>query len=169
MRRLGWGVLAVILAMTACVDAKIRKVRDPSDYTCWTDEDQRAVDRLCGLRFYLSRPYVAVHKPFPVTARTYLVDGVLSEDGCFVRVVGDLAKLDEAGRRALQHASLSADSLDVSTRAVWRADAQANALARAEREVAAARVQAESLEADETVGAAEDPASPPPPVEAEPD
>ncbi len=42
---------------------------------------QRAADEMEGFRFYLPRGYVSVRKPFPVSSKSYLVNGTVSPDG----------------------------------------------------------------------------------------
>lgn len=40
-----------------------------------------------GIRFYRTRPYVVVNEPFIVDADPYLVDGLLTPDGRYVRLI----------------------------------------------------------------------------------
>ncbi|MHC5010829.1 MAG: hypothetical protein ACYTG6_07760 [Planctomycetota bacterium] len=92
MRLLAGGVLLGLVVCLGCAEATIRKVPSRADYEIWTDADQRRADAMCGLRFYRARPYVVVNKPFPVDAQSYLVDAMISDDGEFIRIVGDLPK-----------------------------------------------------------------------------
>lgn len=55
-----------------------------------------------GLRFYMTRPFVVVHRPFPIEARAYLVSGTISADGRFVQLTG----LPEEFRQAVPAAML---------------------------------------------------------------
>ena len=120
MLRFAAYILIAAVLLSGCVQASVRKVRNRADYQEWTKDDQLEIDRLCGIRYYLSRPYVVVHKPFPVHSETTLVDGVVSEDGRYVRLVGDLSTLDDDAKNALRHASVAADSRLLSTRTIWR-------------------------------------------------
>src|SRR5262245_495771 len=87
MRRMPTAALIAFVALGgACSEVKIRKVRTPTQYNTWTDDDQRQADSMEGFRFYMQRPFVAVHESFPVHARSFLVDGRVSADGRFVVV-----------------------------------------------------------------------------------
>lgn len=50
---------------------------------------------LQGIRYYETRPFIAVHRPFPIDSRTYLVDGLLSADGSSVEITVDASWKDE--------------------------------------------------------------------------
>lgn len=54
-----------------------------------------------GIRYYEARPFIAVHKPYPLDSESYLVDGIVSPDGQFVRITGEVRSLTNS---ALQHA-----------------------------------------------------------------
>jgi hypothetical protein len=54
-----------------------------------------------GVRFNRPRPYVAVHEPFIVGARAYLVKGQVSPDGKFVLITSSTDQLDGTLRSAL--------------------------------------------------------------------
>lgn len=98
-------LLALGFVVVGCASAQIRKVPKRSDYDAQTWERERKqqyADSLCGLRFYRSRPYVNVYKPFPLESDVVLVDGVVSADGKWVqltpngasrKIVGDLCLL----------------------------------------------------------------------------
>lgn len=74
----------IVLGPPGCATVKVRKVPTPSQYTHWTDQMQRQADDMEGLRFYLPRPFVAVHESFPVRTDVYLADGTISPDGKYV-------------------------------------------------------------------------------------
>ena len=67
-----------------------------------------------GLRFYMTRPFVVVHRPFPIEAKAFLVSGTVSADGKFVQ----LTDVPDEFRRAVP-AGLVTDR--VSTGALLRA------------------------------------------------
>jgi hypothetical protein len=49
-----------------------------------------------GLRFYMTRPFVAVHRPYPIQAEAYLVSANVSADGKYVQLTDIPEKLKEA-------------------------------------------------------------------------
>lgn len=69
-----------------------------------------------GLRFYMTRPFVVVHRPFPIEAKAFLVSGTVSADGKFVQ----LTDVPDEFRRAVP-AGLGTER--VSTGALLRAPA----------------------------------------------
>jgi hypothetical protein len=54
-----------------------------------------------GVRFNRPRPYVAVHEPFIVSARAYLVGGQVTPDGKFILITSSTDNLDGYLRSAL--------------------------------------------------------------------
>ena len=72
-------VLAVLLG-TACSDVRVLKVPSPTQYDHWDDERQRCADSMEGFRFYMQRPFIVVNEPFPLTSKSYIVDGYVSPD-----------------------------------------------------------------------------------------
>ncbi|MFO0931209.1 MAG: hypothetical protein U1E39_00720 [Planctomycetota bacterium] len=89
MRFVMASVLAsAILGSVGCTDVQVKKIRTPTQYDVWTDDDQRREDAKEGFRFYMQRPFLTVYQPFPVHARSYLVGGRISMDGRFVVLDG---------------------------------------------------------------------------------
>jgi hypothetical protein len=116
---------ATALGLLGCAQASIRKVPNRSDYDTWTDGMQARVDGMCGLRVYGSRPYVVVHQAFPLPpSESFLVDGVVSADGKFIRLdpkasrggSKDCALLSEG----LKHFSGGGDTYVVPSTALWK-------------------------------------------------
>jgi hypothetical protein len=102
---MAWAVLLLCALAAGCAQATIRKVPNRADYEQWTDAEQKHADSMCGLRVYGSRPYVVVHQSFPLPpSKSYLVDGVVSADGKFVKLDPVASRL---GTRAC--AELAAD------------------------------------------------------------
>jgi len=140
-------LLLALIALTCCAGAKIQKVPNRSDYANWTDDDQRRADEMDGLRFYRSRPYVAVSRPFPVRSRSYIVHGVTSPDGQFVRITSPLpaelrGQLDAAGVQAdgmlpaaLVFPAAQNDPVAAKRRAIEAEAARINAQANLERAI----------------------------------
>ena len=114
----------VVLSCMGCAETQIRKIPNRSDYSSWSDEDQRRVDSMCGLRFYRRRPYVVVKRTFPVKADTFLVDGIVSADGKLARVTADLS---DPRFSLLRHANVVSETGEMPLRRVWRPDAAAGA------------------------------------------
>lgn len=75
--------LVTVISIAGCATAPIKKV----------PADPAAAEKMNGVRFYMNRPYVAVYKPIPLESRSYLVDGVVSPDGKFIRITGDMSAL----------------------------------------------------------------------------
>jgi hypothetical protein len=48
-----------------------------------------------GLHYYMTRPFVVVHKPFPVQSEVFLASAIVSADGRYVRVVSGPPELVE--------------------------------------------------------------------------
>ena len=68
---------AAAIAGAACADVSVRRI-----------DDRGRASGPDGLRFYMPRPYVAVHEPFVVASEAYLVSGALSLDGTHVLITG---------------------------------------------------------------------------------
>ena len=68
-------------------------------------DNNRATQK--GLRYYEARPFVAVHRPFPLDSRTYLVDAVVSPDGRYIRVTGAIPETSDLVHYKDQLAQLS--------------------------------------------------------------
>jgi len=116
-----------LIASVACSDATIRKVPNRASYDNWNDAKQREVDAMEGVRFYRSRPYVVVHRPFPLRSNSYLVDGVISADGKYVQLTPAASRDGSRGAarltRDLQHfsaADLGRPGGMLPTSAIWK-------------------------------------------------
>lgn len=48
-----------------------------------------------GLHYYMTRPFVVVHKPFPIQSEVFLASAVVSADGRYIRVVSGPPELVE--------------------------------------------------------------------------
>ncbi len=107
----GAGVSGLI---TGCANVLPRKVPVASQYENWTDQMQADADAMPGVRYYMARPYVVVHRPFPLHAESFLVDGVATPDGQHIRLTGDLSAEKFA---PLRHAVDASGAL--STRAIF--------------------------------------------------
>ena len=82
--------VAVLLALVGgCTEVRVLKVPTPTQYNQWDDDDQRRADGMEGFRFYLQRPFLAVYDPFPVHARSFLVDAVVDESGRYLVLRGN--------------------------------------------------------------------------------
>lgn len=68
-------VLALVLA--GCARMDYVKVPTPTQYSQWTDQDQRRADGMKGVRYYLPRPFVHLKEPTPVAQRVAFVTFVL--------------------------------------------------------------------------------------------
>lgn len=75
MSRMTSLVVGLAVAGAGCAGVSVRKI----------DADGRASGP-DGLRFYMPRPYVAVHEPFIVASEAYLVSGVMSADATHVLI-----------------------------------------------------------------------------------
>ncbi|MEZ6194834.1 MAG: hypothetical protein R3F20_03755 [Planctomycetota bacterium] len=101
--------LGFILLVAGCADYRIRKV--PNAYEralvgqTWTEADQRSVEEMEGIRFYMSRAYVDVHKPFPIDSDVFVVDGTVSADGRFLVVDRPTGSGSEADGKASRYLS----------------------------------------------------------------
>lgn len=79
-------LLALLPAIACCTSVSVRKVPSAAQYQHWTDAQQQRADSLEGVRFYMPRPFVHVHTPFPVDSEVFLASGVLSSDAAHVQV-----------------------------------------------------------------------------------
>lgn len=75
-------VVAALLFITAgCARLEYRKVPTPTQYSNWTDTQQREADAMEGVRYYLPRPFLHLKQSTPVAQRTALVSFKLQDDG----------------------------------------------------------------------------------------
>ncbi len=73
--------LVLLLVLFGCSSVEITKVPSKTQYSSWDDEQQRRVDSIKGVRYYMPRPYVNVYEPFLVNSTSYIVSGNVSADG----------------------------------------------------------------------------------------
>ena len=73
--------LVLVLVLFGCSSVEITKVPSKTQYSTWGDEQQRRVDSIKGVRYYMPRPYVNVYEPFLVKSTAYIVNGLVSADG----------------------------------------------------------------------------------------
>ncbi len=76
-----WIVFLTAMLILGCAKVTVRKVPSKTQYQTWTDKEQRKVDKMDGIRFYLPRPFIHVHESFVVGAETYILTAVISADG----------------------------------------------------------------------------------------
>lgn len=115
MRSVQFSALVALVLCVGCADASIRKVPKRSDYPEWTVEQQRQVDSMKGLRFYRSRPYVVVHKPFPLASEVMLIDARVDPTGKYTQIMPGCSK-ELSGK--LKHWGITDDRNRVCDRAV---------------------------------------------------
>lgn len=60
-------------AVVSCAHIDYVKVPTPTQYTTWTDKDQRKADGMDGVRYYLPRPFVHLKKTIPVAQRVAFI------------------------------------------------------------------------------------------------
>jgi hypothetical protein len=105
-------ILVLSLGLSSCADFGIRKVPQRGDYQAWDDTRQEQVDAMSGFRFYLRRPFVAVHTPFPVSSTTFVLGGHVSADGLWVSIDmsnAPTAPESEAWKKVLKFVGWTAD------------------------------------------------------------
>ena len=61
------------LVLAGCAQMEYIKVPTPTQYDIWTDQDQRAADKMEGVRYYLPRPFLHLKQSTPVASRVALV------------------------------------------------------------------------------------------------
>jgi hypothetical protein len=106
-------ILVLSLGLASCADFGIRKVPQRGDYQGWDDTRQEQVDAMSGFRFYLRRPFVAVHTPFPVSSTTFVLNGHVSADGLWVSIDmshAPTAPASEAWKKVLRFVGWTADA-----------------------------------------------------------
>ncbi|MBX3731656.1 MAG: hypothetical protein KF791_03580 [Verrucomicrobiae bacterium] len=59
--------------LAGCAKLDYVKVPTPTQYSTWTDAQQRAADNMQGVRYYLPRPFLHLKQSTPVSQRTGLV------------------------------------------------------------------------------------------------
>jgi hypothetical protein len=91
------GVAGAVIACGASIDE--RKIPAKTQYSHWSDEDQRKADEIQGFRYYLPRPYIVVKKEFPWASKSIIVPGAVSLDGKYILL--DPKTLTSAGLNAL--------------------------------------------------------------------
>ncbi len=77
-------LVAGIAVWVGCARVDVRKVPVRSAYAAWSDEDQRRSDSICGQRYYLPRPFLAVEKPFLVGGGDFYARGTVRGQGQLV-------------------------------------------------------------------------------------
>lgn len=75
IRSRSWFVLS-LASVASCAGLDYVKVPTPTQYSTWTDEDQRNADKMEGVRYYLPRPFVHLKQSVPVAQRTAFVSFV---------------------------------------------------------------------------------------------
>ena len=78
--------LVLVLVLFGCSSVEITKVPSKTQYSTWNDEQQRRVDSIEGVRYYMPRPYVNVYKPFLVNSTAYIVNGFVTADMKYIRL-----------------------------------------------------------------------------------
>jgi hypothetical protein len=67
------GAIGVSCLVSACAGLDYLKVPTPTQYSNWTDNDQKTADAMKGVRYYLPRPFLHLKQSTPVAQRTALV------------------------------------------------------------------------------------------------
>jgi len=65
--------LPCVLALAGCAKLEYTKVPTPTQYSNWTDEDQRKADAMTGVRYYLPRPFLHLKESVPVAQRVAFI------------------------------------------------------------------------------------------------
>jgi len=63
-----------ILFLSGCANMQPKRITDVNDINAK------------GIRYYETRPFILVRKPYPIAAETFLVDGQISPDGQWVKL-----------------------------------------------------------------------------------
>jgi len=78
-------VLSVWL-LGGCAGIDYVKVPTPTQYSVWTDDEQRRADCMEGIRYYLPRPFLHLKRSVPVAQRTAFVSFRLEENSYVVEL-----------------------------------------------------------------------------------
>lgn len=73
-----WSVLvglALLAVAVGCARVDVRKVPARSDYREWDDSKQAAADAICGIRYYMPRPYLSTARAMIVGGGDYFISG----------------------------------------------------------------------------------------------
>lgn len=73
MPTMHWFFLIAVSLAVGCAELTYQKVPTPSQYSTWSDADQRAADAMEGVRYYLPRPFVHLKVSTPVARRAAFV------------------------------------------------------------------------------------------------
>lgn len=74
-------VLSSFVVLVGCAELAYVKVPTPTQYSDWSDADQRKADAMEGVRYYLPRPFLHLKRSIPVAQRVAFVSFVRKEDG----------------------------------------------------------------------------------------
>lgn len=107
--------MAAVALLAGCSAVEVQKIPSQADYQQWGDRRQAEVDSIKGIRYYMPRPYVAVHQSFPVRTDIYFARGLVSPDGTSVFIT-EIAGADEQLKKQLGVAPIKINSRLITTR-----------------------------------------------------
>lgn len=79
MKQFGWILCLSLLA--GCARLDYVKVPTPTQYSNWSDEQQKKADGMHGVRYYLPRPFVHLKQSVPVAQRVAFISFKLESNG----------------------------------------------------------------------------------------
>lgn len=79
MKRMTSVFLLAVAVGGGCAHLDYVKIPTPTQYSVWTDDDQRVADGMKGVRYYLPRPFLHVKQSVPVAQRVAFVSFTYKE------------------------------------------------------------------------------------------